>query len=123
MAGIREAIGNRWRTFQDKVRNSSFFRRYKVESQHTLQTGKRPDYFAIAKANPQQKAVADAKFVKELTPQNVKQVADYKGTTGAQRAAIFVPKKTKISEAVRQKANDEGIKIIRKKARLQKIKV
>ena len=115
-------LSNWWRTFQDKVRNSRFFAGYKVKPQQTLPTGERPDYLAKQIGNPQQKAVADAKFVKELTPQNVEQVASYKGTAKAQKAAIFVPKKTRIPRAVRQQAQDEDIEIIRKQARPQRIK-
>lgn len=119
---IKMAIGNRWCRFQDKDRNSRFFTGYTVEPQQTLPTGKRPDYIATLKTNPKQKAVADAKFVKELTLQNVKQVTGYKATTKAQKAAIFIPKKTRIQRVARQKAHDEGIKIIIKQARPQRIK-
>ena len=35
MAGIREVIGNRWRAFQGKVRNSHFFAGYGVEPQQS----------------------------------------------------------------------------------------
>ncbi len=111
-----------WRTFQDKVRNSRFFAGYKVKPQQTLETGKRPDYVAVSKENPQQKAVADAKFVKELTPQNVKQVEGYKTTLSAKKAAIFVPKKTRIPRKVRAQAADSDIEIIRKRARPEKVR-
>ncbi len=75
----------------------------------------------VSKKNPQEKAVADAKFVKELTSRHVDQVESYKETANAQKAAIFVPKKTKIPETVKEKAGDSDIKIIRKRARREKV--
>ena len=80
----------RWQIHEERARRSSFFRGYKVWPQKvSTSTGKRPDYFGVSKKNARNRLVADVKYVKELTPEHVKQVKQYKGYPFfAQKAAI-----------------------------------
>jgi hypothetical protein len=80
--------------------------------------GKRPDFFGISKRKPTKRIVGDAKYVKELTPEHVRQVRSYKGCPFfAQKGVIVVKKSTKVPRHVRKLARDSNIKIVRKRAR------
>ncbi|MBI4258109.1 MAG: hypothetical protein HY619_04065 [Thaumarchaeota archaeon] len=111
----------RWRKHEERSRSSSLFRGYKiVEQKVSSSTGMRPDFFGVSKRDPSKRVVGDAKYVKELTPQHVKQVRRYKGYPFfAQKGVIIVKKTTKIPEKVRNLARESNIKIVRKRARRQ----
>ena len=109
----------RWRIHEERSRNSRAFTGYRVTEQKvSTSAGKRPDFFGISKQDPHKRIVGDAKYVKELTPQHVKQVRDYKGYPFfAQKGLIFVKQSTRVPEDVRREASESNIKIIRKRAR------
>lgn len=110
----------RWRQYEKRVRSSTVFRGYRVKQQkQSTSTGMRPDFFGVSRDDPRQRIVADAKYVKELTPQHVDQVRKYKGHPFyAQEGVIFVKKTTRVPEDVREYARDSSIRIIRKRARV-----
>ena len=109
----------RWRKHEERARSSRLFRGYKVSVQKvSTSTGRRPDFFGISKRDPTKRIVADAKYVKELTPAHVKQVRQYKGYPFfAQKGAIIVKKSTKVPSEVRDLAKASNIGIVRKRAR------
>jgi len=109
----------RWQKHEKRARRSRVFNGYRVQEQKvSTVSGKRPDFFGVSKRNPKKRIVGDAKYVKELTPQHVRQVRGYKSYPFcAQKGVIFVKKTTKVPPKVRRLARDSKIKIIRKRAR------
>jgi hypothetical protein len=110
---------SRWRKHEKRARGSRVFKGYRVQEQKvSTRSGKRPDFFGVSKRNPKKRIVGDAKYVKKLTPQHVKQVREYKGYPFfAQKGVIVVKKTTKIPQDVRSLARESNIKIVRKRAR------
>jgi hypothetical protein len=104
-----------WRRHEERAKYSSVFRGYRVETQkNSSSVGKRPDFFGVSKRNPKKRIVGDAKYVKELTMEHVRQVRSYKGYPFfAQEGVIFVKKTTKIPKEVREAAKKSNIKIVR----------
>ena len=108
-----------WRKHEKRARHSKVFKGYKVQTQKSSKiTGKRPDFFGVSKSNSKKRIVGDAKYVKKLTPQHVKQVRNYKGFPFfAQKGVIIVKKTTVVPKSVRKTATESNIKIVRKRAR------
>lgn len=72
----------------------------------------------MSKKDPSKRIVVDAKYVRELSRDNVDQVRRYKGYPYfAQRGGIVVKKSTKVPDDVREYARASNIKIVRKQAR------
>lgn len=114
----------RWREHEKRARKSSLLDGYKVTAQkQSRSTGLRPDYFGVSKKNPSKRIVVDAKYVRELSYDNVDQVRRYKGYPYfAQRGGIVVKRSTKVPDDVREYARDSNIKITRMRARKEKKK-
>ncbi len=109
----------RWRIHEERARSSGVFRGYKVWPQKvSTSTGKRPDYLGVSRRNPKDRIVADAKYVRTLTPEHLDQVKGYKSHPFyARKAVIFVKKSTRVPSEVRNEARQAHIRIIRKVAR------
>jgi hypothetical protein len=85
--------------------------------------GRRPDFFGVFEKDPSKRIVGDAKYVRELTPQRVKQVRQYKGYPFfAQKEVILVKKSTRVPDEVREMARNSDIKIVWMQARREKKK-
>jgi hypothetical protein len=114
----------RLRKHEERDRGTSFFGGYKVTEQETSASiGRRPDFFGVSKKDPGKRIVGDAKYVRELTPQHVKQVRQYKGYPFfAQKGVIVVKKSTRVPDEVREMARNSDIKIVRMQARREKKK-
>jgi len=81
---------------------------------HSSSAGKRLDFFGVSKRNPKKRIVGDAKHVKELTMEHVKQVRSYNGYPFfAQKGVIVVKKSTEVPKDMREAARDSNIKIVR----------
>lgn len=112
----------RWREHEKRARKTALLDGYRVSPQKvSTSTGLRPDYFGISKKDPTKRVVVDAKFVKELSRQNVDQVRRYKGYPFfAQRGGIVVKRSTKVPDDVREYARSSNIKVVRMRARKEK---
>ncbi len=109
----------RWREHEKRARKTTLLTGYRVTPQKvSTSTGLRPDFFGVSKKDPSKRIVVDAKYVKELSRQNVDQVRRYKGYPFfAERGGIVVKKSTKVPDEVREYARASNIKIVRKQAR------
>jgi hypothetical protein len=114
----------RWREHEKRARKTSLLDGYRVTAQKvSTSTGLRPDYFGISKRDPSKRIVVDAKYVQELSRDNVNQVRRYKGYPYfAQRGGIVVKKSTKVPEDVREYARQSNIKVVRMSARKERKK-
>lgn len=114
----------RWREHEKRARKTSLLDGYRVTPQKSSKsTGLRPDYFGVSKRDPTKRIVVDAKFVRELSKENVDQVRRYKGYPFfAQSGGIVVKKSTKVPEDVREYARASNIKVTRMRARKEKKK-
>lgn len=114
----------RWREHEKRARKTSLLDGYKVKPQKASRsTGLRPDYFGVSKRDPSKRIVVDAKYVRELSKDNVDQVRRYRGYPYfAQRGGIVVKKSTKVPDDVREYARDSNIKVVRMRARKERKK-
>lgn len=86
--------------------------------ERTLKTGRRVDYtLHRQKYGRRQRAVIEAKNVKELTLAHVEQLDDHARTYHATHRVIAVPKRTKVSDEVKDVLHYLGIDLIRTRFR------
>lgn len=109
------AVGNHWRTLEEKGKRSNHFKGYKIVTQkYSSSTHTRPDFVGYSKKNTRDRIVGDAKNVKELKYQHVDQVRKYKGHPNyAKKGVLIVAKRTKVPNEVREYARDSNITITR----------
>jgi len=109
----------RWREHEKRARRTSLLDGNQVTPQKASKsTGLRPDYFGISKKDSSKRIVVDAKYVRELSKDNVNQVRRYKGYPFfAQRGGIVVKKSTRVPDEVREYARESNIKVVRMRAR------
>lgn len=117
----RVAANSNWRRLEDEASTHKSLRKYKVETQKiSKRTGKRPDIFGINPRNNRDRIIIDAKCVREVTSEHIKQVKGYKKNFYAKNAAIYTCSDTKVSHRKRREASDANIKIIRGQTKRRK---
>ena len=115
------ASGSNWRKLEDEAKNHKMLNKYKVETQKVSKRNKqRPDVFGINPKNNRDRIIIDAKCVKEVTSDHIRQVKGYKKTFFAKNAAIITCNDAKIPHKKRQEAKNAGIKIVRGNTKRQK---
>jgi len=117
MFGRKKGIlkDNNWRELEKEMPKSKFFDGYNVHEQKVFRSvRKRPDAFAINPRNQRDRRIGDAKSVKELTIDHVKQVKEYKRHPGyAKKGLLYVASDTKVPHKVRRYAKESNIKVER----------
>ena len=109
------AVGNNWKSLQEKGEKSKYFKNCKVETQKVSKsTRKRPDYYCVSKTNPKERTIGDAKNVKTLSKKEIDTVKSYVGHPFyAKNKVVIVKKTTRIPKEVKQYAEKKDVKIDR----------
>jgi hypothetical protein len=87
---------------------------WNIEQERTLKDGSRTDYSANrVKYGKKERAVIEAKNVRELAKAHVDQLDHYAWRYHATDRLVVIPAKTKVPREVREYANDLAIDIVR----------
>jgi hypothetical protein len=109
----------RWREHEERVRQSSLLRGWRVFAQKkSRSTGLRPDFLAV---DGRSRHIHEAKWCKNATKAHIDQARRYRGFPFfAQESAIHYPHNANIPDSVRQYARENRVRLIR--TRVDKLK-
>jgi len=119
MIGRKKGIlkNNNWKKLEKELKKQmeKDNPNYNFQSQKVYKhDGKRPDVFGQHKQKPFERKVGEAKCVKELKPEHVRQAIGYKKHPGYARGGdIGVCQDTKVPHEVRRQAKNANFKVRR----------
>lgn len=111
----KEMHRKRWREFEERViEKSRIYNGYDVRSHQTSRrTGRTPDIFAVNPHDSRDRIVGEVKWVDEVLPRHVDQVAREKRDFFAPRGVLHIPRDATVPDTVRERARDKNVELIR----------